>query len=192
VTAVGLIRVTFEITPMSAEMVNRLPWLVGNKKPFLVVVSQLRTERYTKHLELFVSRLAGRDVRTNADEYKKAREMRITRISIRRHLAAIHDNQSSRRILMRQQTRSAGSVRRPTYTLSVQRQIVNQNTNSSNRQVLRKLDLSEEGTERIYSKLTAEQRVLMVWPLTLTAWKFAKPNGFEPRLQRNVSRIERR
>jgi len=62
----------------------------------------------------------------------------------------------------------------------------------SARKIVRKLELSEEGNESVYSTLTAEQRVLMVWPLTLTAWKFTKPDGFEPRLQRHVARIERR
>jgi hypothetical protein len=61
----------------------------------------------------------------------------------------------------------------------------------SARKIVRTLALSEEGSETVYSELTAEQRVLMVWPLTLTAWKFAKPDGFEPRLQRHVARIER-
>ena len=58
--------------------------------------------------------------------------------------------------------------------------------------IVRKLSLSEEGSEVVYSKMTAEKRVLMMWPLTLTAWKFANPDGFEPRLQRHVTRIERR
>lgn len=58
--------------------------------------------------------------------------------------------------------------------------------------IVRKLSLSEEGSEVVYSNMTAEERVLMMWPLTLTAWKFAKPDGFEPRLQRHVTRIERR
>lgn len=57
-------------------------------------------------------------------------------------------------------------------------------TDSSNRQIVRKLALSDEGNDPVYSSLSAEQRVLMVWSLTLTAWKFANPNGFEPRLQR--------
>jgi hypothetical protein len=65
-------------------------------------------------------------------------------------------------------------------------------SNAEARRTLRKLSLSEEGSELVYSEMTPEQRVLMVWPLTLTAWKFAWPNGFEPRLQRHVSRIERR
>lgn len=62
--------------------------------------------------------------------------------------------------------------------------------NSHARTTVRKLALSEEGEELVYSTMTAEQRVLMVWPLTLTAWKFAHPDGFEPRVQRHVTRIE--
>ncbi len=65
-------------------------------------------------------------------------------------------------------------------------------SNTQARRMVRKLALSEEGSELVYSEMTAEQRVLMVWSLTLTAWNFAKPDGFEPRLQRHVTRIERR
>ena len=43
-----------------------------------------------------------------------------------------------------------------------------------------------------YDRLSPEQRVLMVWPLTLTAWKFKDPNVVQPRLSRHVGRIERR
>lgn len=63
---------------------------------------------------------------------------------------------------------------------------------SAHRQIARKISLFEEGNDSIYSQMTAEQRVLMVWQLTLTAWKFANPNGFESRLQRHVTRVERR
>lgn len=56
-----------------------------------------------------------------------------------------------------------------------------------------KTKLSEQGDDRLYyASLTPEQRVAMVWPLTITAWKFRQPDGFEPRLSRHVARVERR
>lgn len=60
------------------------------------------------------------------------------------------------------------------------------------RQIVHKISLLDEGNDAIYSQMTAAERVRMVWPLTLTAWKFAKPDGFESRLQRHVTCIERR
>ncbi len=64
--------------------------------------------------------------------------------------------------------------------------------NALNRHIVRKISLEDEGLDDGYSNFTAEERVLMVWPITLTAWKFKEPNGFESRLQRHVARIERR
>lgn len=61
-----------------------------------------------------------------------------------------------------------------------------------NRTVLRKILLTEEGNGSVYSEMTLERRLALVWPLTLSAWQFAKPDGFEPRLQRHVGRVERR
>ena len=63
---------------------------------------------------------------------------------------------------------------------------------NSHRQIVRKSTLLEEEGSVDYQNLTREQRVLMVWPLTLGAWKFKEPNGFQPRLQRHVVRVERR
>lgn len=67
-----------------------------------------------------------------------------------------------------------------------------QNNQPKNRQIVRKVSLDEEGTYDIYSSFTPAQRFLMVWPITLSAWSFKEPNGFESRLQRHVGRIERR
>jgi hypothetical protein len=39
---------------------------------------------------------------------------------------------------------------------------------------------------------TPVERLLMVWPLTLTAWEFKEPNVVQPRLQRHVARVVRR
>ncbi len=61
------------------------------------------------------------------------------------------------------------------------------------RPVVRKTTLSKQGSDQgDYASLTPEQRVAMVWPLTITAWKFAYPDGFESRLSRHVARVERR
>lgn len=38
---------------------------------------------------------------------------------------------------------------------------------------------------------TLVERIMMVWPLTLTAWAFKEPNFVQPRLQRHVVRIIR-
>ena len=59
------------------------------------------------------------------------------------------------------------------------------------RKTVRKISLSEEGVDRENSSMTAEERILMVWPLTLAAWQFANPEGFESRVQRHIIRIER-
>ena len=64
--------------------------------------------------------------------------------------------------------------------------------NSPQRNVLRIRKLEDEGKPDPYiASLTSEQRVLMVWPITVTAWKFKDPNGIQPRLSRHVVRIER-
>jgi len=62
----------------------------------------------------------------------------------------------------------------------------------SHRNTVRKITLAEEGMTNDYGSFTPEQRVLMVWPLTLTAWKFKDPNGVQRRLPRHVGRVERR
>ena len=61
------------------------------------------------------------------------------------------------------------------------------------RSVVRKTTLSKEGSDQEhYASLTPEQRVAMVWPSTIMAWKFAYPDGFESRLSRHVACVERR
>ena len=63
----------------------------------------------------------------------------------------------------------------------------------SQRQVVKKSTLHEQGDDgAYYASLTPEQRIGMVWSLTLTAWKFANPDGFEYRLSRHVASVERR
>lgn len=63
----------------------------------------------------------------------------------------------------------------------------------ADRRIIRKITLAEEGQSDDYARFSPEQRVLMVWPLTLTAWKFKDPNGgVQSRLPRNVVRFERR
>ena len=68
----------------------------------------------------------------------------------------------------------------------------NAHPTKQNRQIVRKLTLSDEGNGPVYSSMTPEQRFSLVWPLTLSAWQFANPDGFEPRLQRHIARVERR
>ncbi len=65
-------------------------------------------------------------------------------------------------------------------------------SNPAARQCVRKTTLEEQGDDALYyDSLTPEQRVAMVWPLTLSAWQFAFPDGFEHRLSRHVARVER-
>ena len=60
------------------------------------------------------------------------------------------------------------------------------------RQVIKKISLADEGRANDYSHLTPEERLRMVWSLTLTAWRFKEPHGFQSRLSRHVGRFERR
>lgn len=62
----------------------------------------------------------------------------------------------------------------------------------SHRKRVRRISLADEGTSEGYDHLSPEQRILMVWPLALTAWKFKDPNGVQSRLSRHVGRVERR
>ena len=63
----------------------------------------------------------------------------------------------------------------------------------SQRQLVKKSTLHEQGNDgAYYASLTPEQRIGMVWSLTLSAWKFANPDGFEHRLSRHVACVERR
>lgn len=65
--------------------------------------------------------------------------------------------------------------------------------NNPNRRIMRIRKLEDEGKpDSRVAALTCEQRVLMVWPMSVTAWKFKDPNGIQPRLSRHVARVERR
>jgi hypothetical protein len=63
---------------------------------------------------------------------------------------------------------------------------------NSKRLVARKVTLADQGSDAEYNDLTPEQRILLVWPLTLTAWRFKEPNGVQQRLPRHVACVERR
>ena len=52
--------------------------------------------------------------------------------------------------------------------------------------------LDKQGCDSGVPKATPAERLLMVWPLTLTGWQFKEPNIAQPRLQRHVARAVRR
>ena len=56
----------------------------------------------------------------------------------------------------------------------------------------RKLTLQEEGRDDDVRRLTPEERVAMVWPLTVQAWTFKDGHFDEPRLRRDLVRTLRR
>ncbi|PZD75508.1 hypothetical protein C1752_00008 [Acaryochloris thomasi RCC1774] len=45
----------------------------------------------------------------------------------------------------------------------------------TNRQIVRKTTLVDAEALSDYADLSPEERLLMVWPLTVTAWKFKDP-----------------
>ncbi|MFT5524462.1 MAG: hypothetical protein ACI9HK_002416 [Pirellulaceae bacterium] len=47
------------------------------------------------------------------------------------------------------------------------------------------------GTDAGVPDATPVERLMMVWPLTLSAWAFKEPNVAQPRLQRHVVRTIR-
>ena len=55
----------------------------------------------------------------------------------------------------------------------------------------RKARLEDEGKADDYAGFTPEERVAMVWTLTLQAWMFKEGLVDEPRLRRDVVRIVR-
>lgn len=59
------------------------------------------------------------------------------------------------------------------------------------RSVTKLTTLAQQGRDAGVPNATPAQRLLMVWPLTLTAWAFKEPNVVQPRLQRNVARVVR-
>ena len=60
------------------------------------------------------------------------------------------------------------------------------------RSITKLTTLDQQGLDSGVPNATAAERLLMVWPLTLTAWKFKEPNVVQPRLQRHVARVVRR
>ena len=59
------------------------------------------------------------------------------------------------------------------------------------RSVAKLTTLAHQGTDSGVPNATPAERLLMVWPLTLTAWSFKEPNVVQPRLQRHVARVIR-
>lgn len=59
------------------------------------------------------------------------------------------------------------------------------------RTIVKRLTLDEQGVDSGVSEATPTERLMMVWPLTLTAWPFKEPNVVQPRLQRHVVRTIR-
>jgi hypothetical protein len=59
------------------------------------------------------------------------------------------------------------------------------------RSVAKVTTLDQQGRDAGVPNATPTERLLMVWPLTLTAWAFKEPNVVQPRLQRHVVRTVR-
>jgi len=59
------------------------------------------------------------------------------------------------------------------------------------RSVVKLTTLEQQGRDAGVPNATPAQRLLMVWPLTLTAWAFKERNVVQPRLQRHVVRTVR-
>jgi hypothetical protein len=62
---------------------------------------------------------------------------------------------------------------------------------NSNRQIVRKSTLAEQGHEEDLRHTTAEERLKMMWQLAADAWAM-KGEKVEPRLPRHVVRVIRR
>lgn len=60
------------------------------------------------------------------------------------------------------------------------------------RTVTKLTTLDQQGRDSGVPNAKPAERLLMVWPLTLTAWQFKEPNVVQPRLQRHVARVIRR
>ncbi len=56
---------------------------------------------------------------------------------------------------------------------------------------IRKTKLSDQGNDDDLLETTAEQRIEMMWQLTLDAWAFLGEPVLEPRLPRHVARVVR-
>ncbi len=56
---------------------------------------------------------------------------------------------------------------------------------------VRKTSLEDQGRELDYAGMTAEERLAMMWTLTVQAWMFKEGRLDEPRLRRDVVRVLR-
>lgn len=56
---------------------------------------------------------------------------------------------------------------------------------------VRKLRLKDEGIEDDYAKFTPDERLAMVWTMTMQAWMFKEGLVDEPRFRRDVVRVIR-
>ena len=59
------------------------------------------------------------------------------------------------------------------------------------RSIVQLTTLDQQGLDSGVPDATPAERLLMVWPLTVTAWAFKEPNAVQPRLQRHVARLIR-
>lgn len=59
------------------------------------------------------------------------------------------------------------------------------------RTIVKRTTLDQQGRDAGVPAATPVERMMMVWPLTLTAWAFKEPNVVQSRLQRHVVRIIR-
>ena len=59
------------------------------------------------------------------------------------------------------------------------------------RTIVKRTTLDQQGRDAGVPDATPVERMMMVWPLTLSAWAFKEPNVVQPRLQRDVVRIIR-
>ena len=57
---------------------------------------------------------------------------------------------------------------------------------------IRKIRIGEDERDPHLESTTAEERILMMWPLTVQAWAFKGEDVSESRLQRHVVHIFRR
>lgn len=60
------------------------------------------------------------------------------------------------------------------------------------RSITKRTTLDQQGRDSGVHDAAPAERLLMVWPLTLTAWAFKEPDVVQPRLQRHVARVIRR
>jgi hypothetical protein len=56
---------------------------------------------------------------------------------------------------------------------------------------VRKTTLEHQGADDAVRRMTAAERIAMVWTLSVQAWQFKEPGGDEPRLRRHVVRVVR-